>query len=383
MPLPHSNIPFTKPYLSGEEGGFLQLAINQENLSGDGPLGQQVERILQEITLAQRVLVTPSCTAALELATLLLDIRPGDEVILPSFTYVSVANAFVLRGASLVFADVDPATMNLDPECVQEAITSKTRAIGLMHYGGVSCPMDDFRFLAEAYNLALVEDAAHGIGARWGNHPLGSMGHFGAISFHDTKNIQCGEGGALLLNDENFIERALVLRDKGTNRQAFRQGKVDQYSWVDTGSSFLLGELPAAFLLGQLSQVEAITTRRRRIWNLYREGLEPLRQRGLLEFQEIPEQAFHNGHLFYVKCADEARRDELIHFLEARGVDARFHYIPLHSSTAGVKYGRFCGEDRFTTADSARLLRLPLFYQLREEEVARVCSLVTDFFSRL
>lgn len=375
-------IPFHIPYLSGKETDYLAQVIRERYMSGDGAFTEKVSAWWTSYLEAKGVLLTTSCTHALEMAALLLDIEAGDEVIMPSFTFVSTATAFVLRGARIVFADIDPATMNISPGAIEAAISPRTKAIVVMHYAGIGCEMAPIMALAEQYGLAVVEDAAHCPGAYYQGRHLGTFGKLGSFSFHDTKNIHCGEGGALIINDEIYLQRAGILREKGTNRKQFLQGMIDRYTWVDIGSSYAPGELKAAFLYAQVSELEAVNRHRLALWNRYREWLEPLQTQGILELPFVPDSCTHNAHLFYIKCRDKAERSSLITFLKARGIGSAFHYIPLHSSPAGQKFGFFHGEDRFTTRESERLLRLPLYYDLGLEEVEEVVAGVREFYGR-
>lgn len=346
----------------------------------DGDFSRQCEAQLRQITGCETVLLTPSCTDALEMTALLCDIRAGDEVIMPSFTFVSSANPFVLRGARIVFVDTDPATMNIDPDCAERAITPKTRALVVMHYGGIAADMSRLLHLAAQHDLFLIEDAAHCIGAQWqGRHP-GAIGHLGALSFHSTKNIHCGEGGALLLNDARLAERAFILRDKGTNRRQYLRGETSLYNWVDIGSSFTLSEPNAAFLLPQLEDLEKVNTERRHLWSLYQHGLSALATEGYIELPTMPAGCVHNAHIFYLKCKSRAERHQLMAHLSAGGIDTRFHYVPLHSAPAGLQYARFEGEDRFTTSGSERLLRLPIYPGLSDAETAHVIACINTFY---
>lgn len=359
-------IPFNKPFISGEEEkNIVGLLHDNNTLSGDGYYTKECHKAIGELTKCSKVLLTTSCTHSLEMAALLIDIKPGDEVIMSSFTFVSTANPFVLRGAKIVFVDIRPDTMNINENLIEAAITSKTRAIVPVHYGGVACDMDKIMSIAKSYNLIVVEDAAQCINAYYDNRHLGTIGHLGAISFHDTKNIHCGEGGCLLINDEKLIERAEIIREKGTNRAKFLRGEIDKYTWVDQGSSYLPSELNAAFLLAQLEKLKEVTANRLESWGHYRALFASLKQEGIIDWQEVPEGCMHNGHIFYIKLKDIDQRQELIDRLKSNGISAVFHYVPLHSATAGVKFGRFHGEDIFTTKESERLLRLPMWYGLK------------------
>lgn len=374
-------IPFNRPPVTGGELEYLRRAVENRKLSGDGPMTKACHQWFETRFPGSKVLLTPSCTAALEMTAILADIGPGDEVIMPSFTFVSTANAFVLRGAKIVFVDVRPDTMNMDETLVEQAITSRTRAVVPVHYAGVGCHMDPITALAEKHGLTVIEDAAQGMMASYRDRPLGTIGRMGAFSFHETKNYACGEGGLLILNDPALFERAEIIREKGTDRSKFFRGEVDKYSWVDLGSSQLPSELQAAYLLAQLDHADAINRDRLATWNLYYETLRPLEEAGRVQLPQVPEGCRHNAHLFFLKCRDEEERAELIRRLKEAGIHAVFHYVPLHSSRAGERYGRFAGEDRFTTTESLRLLRLPLFYGLKREEALRVCALIREFYS--
>ena len=327
-------------------------------------------------------LLMSSCTDALEVAALLAEVGPGDEVIMPSFTFVSTANAFALRGATIVFVDVRPDTMNLDETRIEAAITPKTRAIVPVHYGGVSCDMDAINAIAAAHGLLVIEDAAQVLMATAGGRPVGTAGALAAFSFHATKNYTCGEGGLLAVNDPRFVARAEILRDKGTNRGQFFRGQVDKYTWVDLGSSFVIDEFRAAILFAQLEAAEAINARRTRAWHRYAAGLAPLAASGAIELQRVPDSCRTNAHLFYLKAADLAERTRLIAHLSADGIQALFHFVPLHSAPAGLRFGRFAGEDVHTTKDSERLLRLPMYDELTDAEVDHVVASVTRFYAR-
>lgn len=374
-------IPFNQPPIVGTELAYIQQAMVSGKLSGDGAFNRLCEQWLEKQTGCPKVLLTPSCTAALEMAAILLDIQAGDEVIMPSYTFVSTANAFVLRGARVVFVDIRSDTMNIDETKIEAAITSKTKAIVVVHYAGVACEMDSIMTLADRHRLWVVEDAAQAVMAYYKGRALGSIGHLGCYSFHETKNYTAGgEGGALCINVPNWIERAEIVREKGTNRQQFFRGYADKYRWQDLGSSFLLSEIQAAYLYAQLSVAEQINRRRLAIWQRYSQALQPLAERGVAEFCEIPTACQPNGHLFYLKLADESVRSALIQHLAEHGILAVFHYVPLHSSPAGKSFGRFVGEDRFTTVECERLLRLPLFFNQTDEQVERVIGAVKEFF---
>ena len=372
-------IPFNRPALTGGEKKYLEQVLTGRKFSGDGEFAKKCCRWFEDNFQAKKVLLTPSCTHALELSALLIGIKAGDEVIMPSFTFSSTANAFALRGAKIVFVDIRPDTMNMDETLVEKAITAKTKALVPVHYAGVACEMDKIMSLAGKYGLYVIEDAAQGVMSKYKGRFLGTIGHLGCYSFHETKNYHCGEGGALLINNESFIERAEILREKGTNRSQFFRGEVDKYSWIDFGSSYLLSELSAAFLYAQLKQAEAINRDRLSSWHIYFRGLENLQEKGLLELPYTPGDCEQNGHIFYLKARDNEERDALIKYLKKRGIMSIFHYVPLHSSRAGKSYGRFIGTDHFTTAESERLLRLPLYYGFKEADVNYVLDKIKEF----
>lgn len=374
-------IPFNKPFTIGAELENIAAAVRAGHLSGDGPFTQRCHRWLEQRLGAKRALLTHSCTAALEIAAILCDLAPGDEVIMPSFTFVSTANAFVLRGATPVFVDIRSDTLNLDERLLESAITRRTRAIVPVHYAGVACEMDAITALAAERGLLVIEDAAQGILAEYRGRKLGTIGHLGCLSFHETKNVISGEGGALLVNEERFIARAEIVREKGTNRAQFFRGEVDKYTWVDIGSSYLPSELVGAFLWAQLERAEQINAKRLVLWAAYREALAPLAARGLIALPPAPPAGtVANGHLFYVLLREERERTALIAHLKARGIHAVFHYVPLHASPAGRRYGRVAGPMTVTEDISARLLRLPLYYELGESEVARIVAAIAEFF---
>ena len=365
-------LPFNRPYRSGGEAARVAAAIDGGWTGGNGPQTQRCEELLGELTGARRVLLTHSCSGALEMAALLAGVGPGDEVVLPSFTFVSTANAFVLRGATPVFVDVDPDTLNIDPQRAANAVTDRTRVVVAVHYGGVGCDMAALGALAAERGLLLVEDAAQGIGASVDGRALGTIGELGALSFHETKNVSCGEGGALLLNDERLTERAEILQEKGTNRRCFARGEVDHYTWVEVGSSFLMSDITAALLAEQLERVAQITAARLAIWDAYHAAFEPLEQAGLVRRPVVPQRAQHNAHLYRLLLADRATRDGVIAALAAAGIGAYFHYVPLHSAPAGRRYGRVHGPMDVTDAVAAQLVRLPLWVGLTAADVVRV-----------
>lgn len=375
-------IPFNIPPYVPQSSEYVEKAMQSRKICGDGPFTRRCNEQLEAMTGAPNALLTTSGTSALEMAAILLDIQPGDEVIMPSYTFVSTANAFVLRGATIVFADIDPETMNLDPECVRAAITPKTRAIVPVHYAGVCCDMDALGAIAKEHQLAMVEDAAQAVGSFYKGRPAGALSDIGCFSFHETKNFSMGEGGAVILNHPELVERAEIIREKGTNRSRYYRGQVDKYTWVDIGSSFLPSELNAAYLLAQLERHEEISAARMARWEQYREGLADLEQGGQLRLMKAPEHCLHNAHMFYILLNSLSERSALIAYLRERDIHAVFHYVPLHTATAGLKFGRFAGEDRYTTQLSERLLRLPMYYELTEGDCARVIETIHAFFAR-
>ena len=374
-------VPFNRPYLTGHELEYVSQAIQNGDLSGDGPFSRRCCQLLEERFDVGKVLLTPSCTAALEIAMLLLDLKPGEEVILPSFTFVSSANAVVLAGGKPVFVDVDPTTLNLDPALVAQAITDKTRAIMPVHYAGVGCDMHALLALAESHQLTVVEDAAQALNAFFDERALGTIGHLGAYSFHQTKNFSCGEGGALCINDERLIERAEIIREKGTNRSQFLKGHVDKYTWVDRGSSYLPSELVAAFLYGQLGSVDVITEMRQRCYQTYLQELKPLEEKGLLQLPVVPERCRSNYHLFHILLPTQTERDALLKHLNSQGIHAVFHYIPLHSSPAGRRLSGSEVALPVTDSISSRLLRLPIYPDLEPELQQQVISEIVSFLN--
>lgn len=369
-------LPFNRPYLTGREFANMQAAVENLHLSGDGPFTKACQAWLEQRLGSRRALLTHSCTGALEMAALLIDVQPNDEVIMPSFTFVSTANAFVLRGARPVFVDIRPDTLNLDVAAIAEAMTSQTRAIVAVHYAGVASDMDAIEAISKPRSVAVVEDAAQALGSMYHGRPAGSLGNLAALSFHETKNVIAGEGGALLVNDERFAERAEILREKGTDRSKFLRGQVDKYTWIDLGSSFLPSELTAAFLQAQLQEAEAITRRRREVWEWYYGRFEELERTGVLRRPFVPDGCEHNAHMFYVLVQDLAARSRLLGYLNQHGVNAVFHYVPLHSSIAGTRYGRAVGSMRHTNDITERLIRLPLWVGMDQDDVDRVVDLV-------
>lgn len=372
-------IPFNRPYMTGRELDYIAEAHAHGHLAGDGIFTKRCHAWLERTTGARRALLTHSCTAALEMAALLLDLEPGDEVIMPSFTFVSTANAFALRGAVPVFVDIRPDTLNIDENLIEAAITPRTRAICVVHYAGVGCEMDAIGSIAARHGLAIVEDAAQGILATYRDRPLGAIGAFGALSFHETKNIIAGEGGALLVNDPHFVERAEIIREKGTNRAQFFRGQVDKYTWVDIGSSYLPSEILAAFLAAQIEEAEAITTRRLALWNHYHEALAPLEAAGRLRRPVVPAHCTHNAHMYYVLLDGIDTRTRFIAALKSDDIHPVFHYVPLHSAPAGRNYGRTSGDLGVTERTSERLVRLPLW--LPDLDQARVIDAVKAFLA--
>jgi len=374
-------IPFNKPFTIADELANIASAVRQGHIAGDGPYTRRCHEWLERNLAARKALLTHSCTAALEMSAILCDFAPGDEVILPSFTFVSTANAFVLRGAVPVFVDIRRDTLNLDERLIEDAITPRTRAIVPVHYAGVACEMDVIMQIAERHGLVVAEDAAQAILAEYKGRKLGAIGHLGCLSFHETKNVISGEGGALLVNDERFVERAEIVREKGTNRSKFFRGEVDKYTWVDIGSSYLPSELIGAFLWAQLEHAAEIIAKRRALCAQYRAGLAELEESGRLALpQPAPDGIDPNGHMFYVLARDLAERTALIEHLKARGVYAVFHYVPLHSSPAGRRFGRAAGELAVTDEVSSRLVRLPLYYELAESSVEQVVDAVKAYF---
>ena len=373
-------IGFNVAPFTGKEFDYIREAIEAEHICGDGIFTKKCNDWIEKQTGTAKALLTTSCTHATEMAALLLELQPGDEVIMPSYTFVSTADAFVLRGAVPVFADIRPDTMNLDETLIEAAVTERTRAIVPVHYAGVSCEMDRILEIAEKYGLAVVEDVAQGVCASYKGRALGTMGDYGCFSFHETKNFSMGEGGALLIRDPEHVEDAEILREKGTDRSKFFRGQVDKYRWVNHGSSYLPSDMNAAYLWAQLEMADAITADRMRNWELYREMLQPLALQEKIELPMVPEECIHNAHMFYLKAADLEERTELIAYLKAAEIQTVFHYVPLHTAPAGLKFGRFSGEDRYTTRESERILRLPMYYGLKEEQVLYVAEKIKEFY---
>lgn len=373
-------IPFNIPPYEEKAIDYIKEAIQNRKICGDGPFTKQCDAWIEERTGTAKSLLTTSCTHATELAALLCDIQPGDEVIMPAYTFVSTADAFVLRGAKPVFVDIRPDTMNIDETLIEDAVTSRTRAIVPVHYAGVSCEMDRIMDIAARHHLYVIEDAAQGIMSSYKGQALGTIGDFGCYSFHETKNYSMGEGGALLIRDAKYIEDAEIYREKGTNRSQYYRGQIDKYTWINAGSSYLPSELNAAYLWAQLQEADRINEKRLALWNRYDEQLRPLAEKGLIECPHIPDGCVHNAHMYYIKAKDIEERTALISYLAKYGILSVFHYIPLHTAPAGRKFGRFHGEDRYTTRESERLTRLPMYDKLSLEEVDDIVSKVKEFY---
>ncbi|QNM06859.1 dTDP-4-amino-4,6-dideoxygalactose transaminase [Qiania dongpingensis] len=373
-------ISFNVPPCVGKENQYVGEAIQNHKICGDGEFTKRCNQWLEKKTGTAKALLTTSCTHATELAALLADIKPGDEVIMPSYTFVSTANAFVLRGAIPVFVDIRPDTMNIDETLIEDAITEKTRAIAPVHYAGVGCEMDVICDIAKRYNLIIIEDAAQGIMATYKGKALGTFGDYGCYSFHETKNYSMGEGGALLINKPDAVERAEILREKGTNRSQFFRGQIDKYTWMDYGSSYLPSDINAAYLWAQLEMADEVNESRLKIWRRYHKEFDVLEKSGYIQRPTVPEGCIHNGHMYYIKAKNLADRTNLILSLKEQDVNAVFHYIPLHSAPAGKAYGRFHGQDKFTTRESERLLRLPMYYGLAEEDQTKVIEAVFKYY---
>ena len=374
-------ISFNIPPHVGTETTYIQEAIANHKICGDGSFTKKCNAWIEETTGTAKALLTTSCTHATELAAILADIQPGDEVIMPAYTFVSTADAFVLRGAKAVFVDIRPDTMNMDETLIEQAITETTKAIVPVHYAGVACEMDTIMDIAKRHNLMVIEDAAQGVMSTYKGQALGAIGDYGCYSFHETKNYSMGEGGALLIKDPENIEKAEIVREKGTNRSKYFRGQIDKYTWVEAGSSYLPSELNAAYLWAQLEKAQEIFDDRMHSWNRYYELLTPLAEKGCIDLPVIPENCGHNAHMFYIKAKDLTERTALIAYLKEHGVCAVFHYIPLHTSPAGQKYGTFFGEDKYTTKESERILRLPMYYGLSEEEIVHVVDVINQFYA--
>ena len=374
------DIPFNVPPYCSSADGYISDAISMHKICGDGKYTKLCSKWLEDRLDVAKALLTTSCTHATEMAVLLSDIKEGDEVIMPSYTFVSTADAVVLRGAIPVFVDIRPDTMNIDEKLIEDAITDRTKAIIPVHYAGVSCEMDTIMKIAEKHGLKVIEDAAQAIGSTYRGKACGTFGDYGCLSFHETKNVSMGEGGALLIRDNNNADQAEIIREKGTDRSRFYRGEVDKYTWVDAGSSYLPSELNAAYLYAQLEKFDEIQASRMRAWERYQEAFMPLAEEGRIELPFVPEECKQNAHMFYIKTKNLNERTLLIDHLKSKGICAVFHYIPLHSSPAGQKYGKFHGEDRYTTKESERLLRLPIYQDIIEEDVDRIVSEVLKFY---
>ena len=373
-------INFNVPPCAEKAYEYIQECVANQKICGDGAYTKKCNEWIEKKTGTAKCLLTTSCTHATELAALLADIQPGDEVIMPSYTFVSTADAFVLRGAVPVFVDIRPDTMNIDEKLIEAAITEKTRAIVPVHYAGVACEMDTIMAIAEKYNLYVIEDAAQGIMSTYKGRALGTIGDFGCFSFHETKNYSMGEGGALLIRDEKHVEDAEIIREKGTNRSKYYRGQIDKYTWVNYGSSYLPSDMNAAYLYAQLEIAEEMNNARLALWNRYYENLKPLADAGKIDLPVVPEGCVHNAHMFYIKAKDIEERTAFIAHMKANEILSVFHYIPLHSAPAGVKYARFHGEDKYTTRESERLARLPMYYGLTLEQVDYICDAVKRFY---
>ena len=376
-------ISFNIPPFVGTEFEYMKEAVNNMKICGDGPFTKKCDEWLQTRFGTQRAMLTTSGSTALDMAAFLCGLQPGDEVILPSYTFSSTANSFVLAGAKLVFVDIRPDTMNIDEKIIEAAITEKTRVIVPVHYAGVACEMDTIMDIARRHHLFVVEDAAQGVMSTYKGKALGTIGDFGCYSFHETKNYSMGEGGAILINNPDYIERAEILREKGTNRSRFYRGQVDKYTWVDFGDSYLQSDLNAAYLWAQFEKADEINTNRLRTWNLYHDAFKELADKGIIEIPKIPDGCVHNAHMYYLKCNNLEERTALINFLKENGIMAVFHYVPLHSAPAGKKFGRFFGEDIYTTAESEKLVRLPMYYNIKMQDVEKVIEKTLEFFYKV
>lgn len=369
-------IDFNVPICLGNEVEYINKVINNRKLCGDGEFTKKCHEWLENKTNSN-VLLTTSCSHSLDMSAILSDIKAGDEVIMPSYTFVSTANAFVLRGAKIVFVDIRPDTMNIDENLIEAAITDRTKAIVPVHYAGVSCEMDKIMEIAKRYNLIVIEDAAQGVMSEYKGRPLGTIGDFGCYSFHETKNYSMGEGGALIVKSKQVFDRAEIVREKGTDRGKFFRGEVDKYTWVDVGSSFLPSDINAAFLYAQLEVADVVNNWRLHCWNLYYDNLKGINR---IELPFVPEMCKHNAHMFFIKTRDVCERALLMEFLKNNGVATVFHYVPLHTSPVGMKFGRFCGVDNYTTSESERILRLPMYYDLKDNDVLKVCGKIREFY---
>lgn len=374
-------IPFNQFALTGNELKYIEQAIHSDQIAADGIFSKRCQRLLESELSANKILLTSSGTAALEMAAILANIQPGDEVIMPSYTFVSTANAFVSRGGRCVFVDITPDTQNINEQLIEQAISDKTVAIVPVHYAGVSCDMNIIMGLAQKYNLLVIEDAAHGLFSNYQNQALGTIGDIGCFSFHETKNYSCGEGGAIVLNNKSFVERAEIIREKGTDRSKFFRGEVDKYTWKDIGSSFLMSELQAAFLYANLEQAQTIKAKRCAIWSAYYQALKPLENRGLISLPVVPKSCEQNGHIFYIKTLSTVARDQLIAHLKRNNVHAVFHYLPLHNTEMGRQHGTFIGDDRHTLETSERIIRLPLYFDLQSDQVEIITKAIHSFYA--
>lgn len=373
-------IHFNVPPFVGTEIKYIEEAVKNHKICGDGPFTLKCDEWLETRFDAKRVMLTTSGSTALDMAALLCNIQPGDEVILPSFTFPSTANAFVLAGASLVFVDIRPDTMNIDEKKIESAITDKTKVICVVHYAGVACEMDAIMDIAKKHHLLVVEDAAQGVMSTYKGKALGTIGDFGCYSFHETKNYSMGEGGAIIINNSEYISKAEILREKGTNRAQFFRGQVAKYNWIDFGDSYLQSDLNAAYLWAQLEKADKINVNRLNTWNIYYEAFKPLEEKRIVELPIIPEECGHNAHMFYLKCKDLETRQSYIKYMKDNDILCVFHYVPLHSAPAGIKYGRFVGEDIYTTIESERLVRLPMYYNIASEDLKKVIGKTLEFF---
>lgn len=373
-------IPFNVPPFTGKEFEYMHEAVNNHKICGDGPFTKKCDEWMEKRFNAKKVMLTTSGSSALDMAALLCGLQPGDEVILPSFTFSSTANSFVLAGAKLVFVDIRPDTMNIDEKKIEAAITDKTKVICPVHYAGVACEMDTIMDIAKKHNLMVVEDAAQAVMSTYKGKACGAIGDFGCFSFHETKNYSMGEGGAIVINNEKYIEKAEILREKGTNRSQFFRGQVAKYNWVDFGDSYLQSDLNAAYLWAQLEMADDINNNRLETWNSYYEAFKPLEEKGIITLPTIPEGCVHNAHMFYIKCKDLETRQDYIQFMRSFDIGCVFHYVPLHSAPAGLKFGRFDGEDEHTTPDSDRLVRLPMYYDMSKEDIQEVIDKTLEYF---
>lgn len=373
-------IGFNVPPVVGTEEKYVKKAIQNHKICGDGEFTKKCNKWMEDKFNAKEVLLTTSCSSALEMSAILTDIKPGDEVIMSAYTFVSTANAFVLRGAKIVFVDIRPDTMNIDENLIEAAITKNTKVIVPVHYAGVSCEMDKILEIAKRHNILVIEDAAQGVMAKYKDKYLGTIGDIGCYSFHETKNYSMGEGGAIVFKDNKYTELAEIIREKGTNRSKFYRGQVDKYTWVECGSSYLPSDINAAYLWAELEEADKINNNRLETWNLYNDNLKELEDKGFIQRPYIPKECTHNAHMYYIKTKDLEERTKLIKFLNSKDIQAVFHYIPLHTAPAGIKYTRFNGEDKYTTKESDRLLRLPMYYNLKKEDTLKIIEAVKEFY---